>query len=457
MADLYQSLKKKSRPIGPAPYDDKSYKISDSGVITPQDRFAAKPFTGSEGAAVMQGFQFTWSQGNPWPPSRGHVGQIGGPFRSVKHWYSTTPFGKPAELKELLPRITVWSPGYRVYTQYRPIPFSQYYGWSPNQVVSLANPLGDAALFAKGTKAIELVKPDRTVNSLLTSLIELKRDGIPDVPTAQFAELWRSFRKSRRKIDTSSPKVLVKEFHEFLKTLGQEHLNVVFGWLPLASDTQKLLATFNKLPEIWAQYERDAGRRVRRHYSFPTERTTSVTNMGAPVGPAQSTYSYASKGSYTYTEEKTVDVWFDGAFRYYLPDKKDDSPLAELYRFAAYANKCYGLAPTPDNIWNVIPWTWLLDWGSNLGSVVSNLSSTLTNGLVLEYGYVCQRTRIVRRYAADLTFRGPSGPFPVSKELCWNVQVLSRVPATPYGFGLDWGAFSAQQLAILASIGINRR
>lgn len=458
MADQFQSLTRKSRPLGSPLYDDSSYWQDSRGWTFTIGRSSPKPFTGSLTSITNQGYQVTWSRGNPWP-NKGRVGDFGGPFRSIKVWYSRTPYGDPVESwKDLALRLTssasptVWYDTYQ-----KPIPFTNL-EFAPNDVINAVSPNAEKRLSVLGTMAIERCKPTRTANQLFVSLTELKRDGVPSVVGIQARDMWRDFSKRNPGL-RDDPKRFVLAFHKFLQGSGSEFLNLVFGWAPLAGDTQRLLESYSKLPQIWAQYERDAGRRVRRRYQFPTERSTTVTkSTTAPGDPIVSSYCYGGPFSRSLSETIERDVWFDGAFRYYLPDRKSNSALDELYRFAAYANKVYGISPTPDALWNVIPWTWAADWVTNLGSVVSNLSDSLVNGLVLEYGYVCERIRRCRAYEADFgwreTLNGPTRP--VHLQLFQNVQILNRVQATPYGFGVTWDGFSPSQLAILASLGITR-
>ena len=459
MTDQFQSLTVRSRAVGPVYQDVDSYYYNATEGTVPSHRWSGIPFKGDWFQQCSQGFQFTWSRGNPWPPSKGSKGAVGGPFRTIKCWWSTKPGGNPAEYSQLAPMLVAydWPATYR-HLRVLPYGSSDWFKTSPNTLWNELTPGSQASLESIGTRAVERCKPTRTANQLLTALVELKRDGIPEISGSQFVDLWRDFRKSRKIGLPRSAKQMLEEFHSFIKTGGSEHLNLVFGWFPLLSDTQKLLETYSKIPKIWAQYERDAGRLVRRSYSFPTEQSTTTQKFSPYGNPVMiNTYVGPQEGALG-TFNKKVDRWFNGAFRYYLPDRKDGSPMAELFRFAEYANKCYGLAPTPDNIWNVIPWTWALDWFSNIGSVVGNLSDTLVNGLVMPYGYMCEQITYCLDASLGLTYS--TNPFgasaSTSSRVCHNVTIKQRVEASPYGFGIGWDNFSPSQLAILASIGINR-
>lgn len=455
-----ESLKLKSRQLGPALFDDYSNTWNVvSGAKSPFGQFAPLPFTGRLDQPVTSGYQLTWSQGHPWPPRKGQNGDVGGPFRTFKSWFSSEPWGEPRGSKNLFPRDSAWSAGDILYSiQHKPTNIASL-SQSPNTTFSELGILSEAQLLAKGTLAIERCKPTRGANQLLVALTELKRDGMPLVPGHGFTEIWRDFRRKFGTGVVNDPRKYINALARFVREDSSEFLNLAFGWMPLISDTQKLLDSYQKLPQIWDQYQRDAGRRVRRSFAFPTEKTTEVSGLqGTTSDPVASSFCYFGSGQRRLTQVVTRDLSFKGAFRYYLPGKQENTPLAELYRFAQYADKVYGLTPTPDNVWNLIPWTWAADWFSNLGSVISNLSDWATKGLVLDYGYVIERYRRLRQFNADFGWYSTRvGPTQIHLEMYQNVQVLTRLQATPFGFGLNWEGFTPFQLAILAALQISRR
>jgi hypothetical protein len=113
-----------------------------------------------------------------------------------------------------------------------------------------------------------------------------------------------------------------------------------------------------------------------------------------------------------------------------------------------------GLDLTPSTLWNLAPWTWAVDWFSNAGDVISNMSDWQDDGLVLRYGYMMEHSRATYAY----TFEGPTGlngslrPQPV----VYVSESKRRVKATPFGFGLTWGGLTPIQLAIAAALGISK-
>jgi len=122
-------------------------------------------------------------------------------------------------------------------------------------------------------------------------------------------------------------------------------------------------------------------------------------------------------------------------------------------RYALEAKKLLGLSLTPETLWNIAPWSWAVDWFSNTGDVISNLSDWASDGLVMHYGYMMEKTIVKDTY--NIT---PSGiqAFPSVPNLTLVTETKQRIRANPFGFGLSFDGLSTIQKAILAALGISR-
>jgi len=118
------------------------------------------------------------------------------------------------------------------------------------------------------------------------------------------------------------------------------------------------------------------------------------------------------------------------------------------------AEKLLGLPLTPDVVWELTPWSWAIDWFSNAGSVISNVSAFKLGGLVMRYGYIMEETTITDTYSmASAGFLDDTGPVPPSTI---TYTVKRRREANPFGFGLSWDGLSPSQMLITAALGITR-
>jgi hypothetical protein len=249
------------------------------------------------------------------------------------------------------------------------------------------------------------------------------------------------------------------------KSLADHFLNHVFGWAPFVSDIVKIYNVHKNAESLLAQLKRDNGRWIHRYRVV--EKTNDLTlhpRVYAPlVQPSLNGLLYAPrtfeghascKGFTDYTTQETDDVWFEGAFRYYVPffdnkwtkHHKQFSDVLQLITL-------YGLRVSPATIWKLTPWSWLVDWAGNVGDVLDNIVATGYDHLVSKYAFVMRHRVRINSMTAVVFLKNYGDTLDT-----WT-QVLDskdRRIATPFGFGIDMTSLSAKQLAILAALGINR-
>jgi hypothetical protein len=144
------------------------------------------------------------------------------------------------------------------------------------------------------------------------------------------------------------------------KGFAGEYLGVQFGWLPLIEDLQKLLDfqsyVLKRNKELAQLY---SGKGLRRRLQF-TDDTVSTK-----VSTQTATYMNA-----IVTTISSVDVkrrnwgtihWYPTTPPQYHPDDHSWNSLANRLVLGATPE---GLAK---GLWDVIPWTWLIGWFTNLG------------------------------------------------------------------------------------------
>jgi len=310
----------------------------------------------------------------------------------------------------------------------------------------MSYPVGNVSsistLNALGATAIARCKPTNATADLSTFLGELFREGLPRLIGAS-SGLWKERTKSARKAS------------------ADEYLNAQFGWAPIARDMSSIAYAIYSADKVLRQYERDSGKMVRRRYVFPPVNSLSFSEVDAGVTPwilggvSGNLLDPTSTARGTvYREDQTYRrQWFSGGFTYHLPDSY--SRNSEMARIALEAKKLLGLSLTPDVVWNLTPWSWAVDWFSNVGDVLSNITDALTDSLVMGYGYMMENTVQRRTY----TYAGPTGAKTRGARpavVRFEVNSKQRVQANPYGFGLTWNSLSPFQLSILAALGITK-
>jgi len=177
------------------------------------------------------------------------------------------------------------------------------------------------------------------------------------------------------------------------------------------------------------------------YYGFDPTLATNVSQ--SPTGRV---------GSSSYTLHTEEHYWFSGAYTYYFGDVNN---MDQINVWARDADKILGLGITPEVIWNAAPWSWLLDWFTNVGTNVTNWTNFSQDGLVLRYGYLMRTFKSTHVHSADgVRFYNDRRPGTVT--LKYEVLSKERVKATPFGFGSNPNTWSARQWAILASLGMTR-
>lgn len=251
---------------------------------------------------------------------------------------------------------------------------------------------------------------------------------------------------------------LWKEGTSKAKAAGDDYLNAQYGWVPLAKDIGSFLAAVYTADIVMRQYERDAGRVVRRGARFTPEVDKSSEVFRTNVSPYTTISSGGMFGPNTnqgrVLRERVTsrERWFSGAFTYYLPSGYN--ARSEMSRRAFMIKHMLGLRLTPDVAWELAPWSWAVDWFSNVGDVLHNIAAFSDNGLVMRYGYVMEHSMIQDTYAfsGETGFNSPV----VVPTLTLVAETKVRRQANPFGFGITWGGLSPFQLSIAAALGLSK-
>jgi len=233
------------------------------------------------------------------------------------------------------------------------------------------------------------------------------------------------------------------------KSAANTWLNTQFGWLPFLSDMRKFYKTWQNLDKSINYLKRHNGRWVKRGGAVLSDSTSTVladdkTHTGHH--PVLNSMYYANPlvtGSHTVALVESTYAWFEGAFRYYIPD------IGSVQWNRKAVRLLFGGGINPSLLWELTPWSWLIDWFSNAGDVFSNLDNNLAENLAAKYAFVmCTITReIINR-----SFHEPTG------SASWSLAInrKSRTAASPFGFSLSDSDLTTRQWSILGALGISR-
>lgn len=246
-----------------------------------------------------------------------------------------------------------------------------------------------------------------------------------------------------------------------LRKAGKEFLNLEFGWSPFVSDLRSSLGSALAVSNLLQQYQRDSGRVVRRYFRFPVEHTVLEDKTSPTGGVLQPSaisganwFSMLNVGAATTRDVvfQERQIWFKGAYSYFLDAGSD--PISRVGQYVDQAQHLLGLEWTPELLWQVSPWSWLVDWHTQIGNSIKNASLFATDGLVIRWGYLMCHTILKHNITVNgLTF---SGRPIASTAVTFVTEDKQRVKASPYGFGVDSSGFSNFQWSILAALGLTK-
>lgn len=392
-----------------------------SGVYTEKISWQTEPVTSDRRDHVVPGKQVTVSEGHPWPPKGSTKEDLGGPF------YTTKSYAMPGSSRHI---DLSYVDGYWTYRYKGDVAVINAAGKFPPSAAS-----SDAQLNVLGATAISRCAPGNPPADAATFLGELVKEGLPSMIGAQ---MWKD--------RTSSAK----------SKSSDEYLNVQFGWMPIYKEMQKFASSIAKADSYMNQLRRDSGRVVRRTYGFPRERSVEdevvIATNASVFGPQVSNFNFPPYGTIRRRRETDVRRWFSGSFTYYIDPELDSR--AVWRRRAAEVQQLLGASPNPETLWNIAPWSWAIDWFSNTGDVISNLSRFGSGGLIMQYGYMMETSIVKDTYTIDYPgLRDPNVNVP---PLVLVTETKQRVKANPFGFGVTWNGLSAFQSSILAALGVSK-
>ena len=315
---------------------------------------------------------------------------------------------------------------------------------------------------AFGAKGWEKYKPNRPQRSLSQALGEM-RDLASLFPSINgLKEVIRDFRHlmtfthgSSRRVHTLNLNPLSGRtdlpIPKVPKDVSDAYLMYEFGWKPMLKDLSDALTKTSEIEDALRQLLRDNDRPIRRGGTVSKDFSDeSVTTKGYFSTPSLPSYLYKE------TETQTVETLykkhykFSGRFRYHIPLGNALPDIRK--RREQLARMIYGAELTPSLLWELQPWTWLADWFTSLGAIISNLSDDRDN-LVADYAYLtCHTVGLVRKTVSGTLSEW--GPYTATEDLV--TEVKERYAASPYGFGIAWNGFSPRQYAILAALGMSR-
>jgi hypothetical protein len=239
-----------------------------------------------------------------------------------------------------------------------------------------------------------------------------------------------------------------------LKDIGSYFLALKFGWENLFQDIKNLVHTQQRVQDRLNWLLRHNGQPVRRNIVLADSCDVTAESAGwtlSALNPQLVTQYFADTPRYHTVWQAGERWWASASFRYWLPTGPDDVVLSNRVKAALY-----GAYPSPKQIWNVIPWTWLIDWFSNAGDVISNLEAGVANRCAASHFYMMRYNYGRNTTTVTGQMWGKGQKKPISSTTVLENFTKSRVQGDPFGFNTAENTLSGMQLAILGALGLSR-
>lgn len=285
--------------------------------------------------------------------------------------------------------------------------------------------------------------PIPLTNSELVSLVTqgLSRSSITR-PSVRLPVAFAEFREL--------PRLIMKSGRDFISQLAGANIKVNFGILPMAMDLRALLSftsiTDKRIEEMKQTYSKGG---LKRTYTRPSEEVKTSTKTGL--------YSaYYSSIRWDCSPSYNVSEWFSCRVRP-RGEQLDSFPKNEQrLRELAYQNTL-GIhwSNTLGNVWEAMPWSWLIDWFSNVGDYIESNSSSI----LFDYSKTCCMKKVVGSFPVSNIQNSnpsyytvsPSGD-PLSETYRWRTPTDNISP----GLSLNLSFLTKRQISILSSLYILR-
>jgi hypothetical protein len=186
--------------------------------------------------------------------------------------------------------------------------------------------------------------------------------------------------------------------------------------------------------------------------------TVATGNYNDPSGLKSSPGTGVITDSYLRADVSTTSRtvrrrWFEAEY-VYLPEAgfdatKYEDRLASLFKTDI----------TPSDLWQLSPWSWFVDWFTQIGGAIEAAEAATSNRILSTYAYAMEK--IEQETSTLLSNILPeAGGFYLGPDRVvsrWKTTSYRRIRANPFGFTVNPQAnLSPEQLGILGALGLKK-
>jgi len=190
-----------------------------------------------------------------------------------------------------------------------------------------------------------------------------------------------------------------------IKDAGDQYLNWKFGWESTMRSVNEML----ELPTIIAKHVNYLISRRGLPTTFRTRRTLAESIASQPfllteLGTGESIVSSGFSSKREIELRMMLNLTLD------FPDV-----AVPVLRKQMLLEK-WGVLPTPADVYNIVPWTWLVDWFAGIGEYVDVIDTIRADDSLFNYGFItyCSRGNVTKNVrirttsTTNVTYNGSS-------------------------------------------------
>lgn len=317
----------------------------------------------------------------------------------------------------------------------------------------------------EGAEILRSARPTRPHSNLTQWFGELR----------QFGDLTNVTTKIRpQDLNTPGFRGEVERFRQGGAAVGGAYLAGQFGWVPFFGELLNALEVCANSDALINQFVRDSGKLVRRSRervlkqevytgngtlngaSSYNHRTLNYDGIGVQVGWRPGYMSSRLSTTFESTVTVTDKLRAGATWEYFVAD-----PNGSLGRIREFNQRAKLLLGDPllsySTLWELAPWSWLVDWHTDIGGLLSFQESVAEDSLVARRAYtsVLRDIDVVTRhdnyhYNTTGTWVGDA---PIAHSTA-SLRQVRRRQGSPYDMGIDWTGYTTQQWFILGALGL---
>jgi hypothetical protein len=222
--------------------------------------------------------------------------------------------------------------------------------------------------------------PNKRSSTLFRNLVEL-RDVQRSIVSIQetlirFRQLFVSLGSKPHLRDS------IFDLRAAANTIPGEYLSYHFGWKQLYKDAMDLL----NLPEKMSKKYEFLIKRAGKPTTFRVKKTILSAQTGTVPDFDYSNLSYEYGRTYKSRVQRETELRLVVNATFDFPP-----PNGVSFRSHHFLDRI-GLVPRPTDIYNLIPWTWLIDWFTGFGNYVELIDNTARDTTLVNWGMITAKT-----------------------------------------------------------------